>query len=296
MRGSASIVKGPALWLLPLAIILLLVFVYPVIEVVRLSFTDSTLTEPSSAFTLKSFFRLIQEAGFVQMLVVTMIFVAASVIAQMVLGLAIALMIDRGTKLKMFGSILTRTAVLTAWAIPGVVIGIIWKMMFSETDSGILNYLLDLAGVQDTVHFLSDPQLALVSATIANVWRGTAFSMIMLYAALQTFPADIMEAAKIDRANAWQRLTLIVIPVLMPIILINLILITVQTFNTFDMIMALTGGGPGTSTEVIALSIHKSIFHEFALGRGAANAVVLLLINLIMTVVYFKYMFRDKGA
>jgi multiple sugar transport system permease protein len=118
--------------------------------------------------------------------------------------------------------------------------------------------------------------------------------MILLYAGLQTLPEDVMEAARVDGANAWQRLTRIVLPLLAPILLINLIVVSIETFNTFDMVLALTGGGPGRSTEVVALSIYNQIFQQFDLGQGAATAVLLLTINLLMTFVYVGFLERKE--
>jgi multiple sugar transport system permease protein len=280
--------NSPILWLLPSIILLSIVFLYPLIEVVRLSFTDASLVEQSFTYTFESYLRLFTSPRFGHMLGITAFFVFFSVTFQLILGFFIALLVNEGTKRKLKGTIVTRTAVLSAWAIPGVIIGIIWKMLYDESAVGVLNYFIEWLGF-DRVAFLSDPTIALVSVTIANIWRGTAFSMIMIYAALQTFPNDVLEAARIDGTSALQRLTKVVIPILAPMILINMILITVQTFNTFDMVMALTGGGPGQSTEVLALSIHSGIFKLFELGQGAASAVVLFAINLVMTVVYFRF-------
>lgn len=297
-RVKKSFIKvlgnSPVPWLLPLGLILALVFIYPIFEIIRLSFTDANLIEKEYSYTLDSYVALFTLPGFVKMLWVTMLFVAFSVVFQMVFGFIIALLVDQGTKKKLIGTVIARTAVLTAWAIPGVVIGVIWRMLYNESEAGILNYIFSFAGI-GLIPFLSDPTMALISVTIANIWRGTAFSMILIYAGLQTFPSEVLEAAKIDGASAWQRMTKIVIPILTPIIMINLILITVQTFNTFDMVMALTGGGPGNSTEVIALSIYNSIFRVFDLGQGAATAVVLLGINIFMTLIYFRFLERKQG-
>jgi multiple sugar transport system permease protein len=280
--------NSPILWLLPSIILLSIVFLYPLIEVVRLSFTDASLVEKGFTYTLDSYLRLFSSPRFGHMLGITAFFVFFSVFFQLILGFFIALLVNEGTKRKLRGTIVTRTAVLSAWAIPGVIIGIIWKMLYDESSVGVLNFFIQSLGF-DRVAFLSDPTIALISVTIANIWRGTAFSMIMIYAALQTFPNDVLEAARIDGTTAVQRLTKVVLPILAPMILINMILITVQTFNTFDMVLALTGGGPGQSTEVLALSIHSGIFKLFELGQGAASAVVLFSINLIMTVVYFRF-------
>jgi multiple sugar transport system permease protein len=287
--------NSPAPWLLPLTVILMFVFLYPIFEVVRLSFTNAKLIGADYRYTLDSYITLFRLPGFLHMLGVTFFFVAFSVVCQMGLGFIIALLVDIGTKRKLIGTVIARTVVLTAWAIPGVVIGIIWSLLYNESAAGITNYLLSLFGFK-AVPFLSDPIISLISLTITNVWRGTAFSMILLYAGLQTIANDIVEAAKIDGATAWQRLTKVIVPMLMPIIGINLILNSVSTFNTFDMVMALTAGGPGRSTEVIALNVYNTIFREGDLGRGAATAVVLLGINMVMTLFYFRLLAKSEGG
>src|SRR5918993_2898296 len=284
---------SPLPWLLPLAAILGATFIYPIFEIARLSFTDASLVGGEYSYTLESYLSLFRSPYFANMLKVTAIFVCFSVVFQMLLGFLIALAVDQGAKRGMRTSIVTRTAVLSAWVIPGVIIGIIWSILYEQSAAGILNYVLSFVGFGE-VPFLSDPQVALASVTLANVWRGTAFSMILLYAGLQTLPDDVMEAARVDGANAWQRLTHIVLPLLAPILFINLVVVSIETFNTFDMVLALTGGGPGRSTEVVALSIYNQIFQQFNLGQGAATAVLLLIINLIMTFVYIRILERDE--
>ena len=283
---------SPLPWLLPLAAILGATFVYPIFEIARLSLTDASLVGGEYSYTLKSYLSLFQSPYFANMLKVTAIFVCFSVLIQMFLGFLLALAVDRGAKRGMKTSIVTRTAVLSAWAIPGVIIGIIWSILYEQSAAGILNYLLGSIGL--SVPFLTDPQVALASVTITNIWRGTAFSMILLYAGLQTLPDDVMEAARVDGANAWQRLTRVVLPLLAPILFIDLVVVSIETFNTFDMVLALTGGGPGRSTEVVALSIYNQIFQQFNLGQGAATAILLLTINLVMTFVYIRILERNE--
>jgi multiple sugar transport system permease protein len=283
---------SPLPWLLPLAAILGATFVYPIFEIARLSLTDASLVGGECSYTLESYLSLFQSPYFANMLKVTAIFVCFSVLFQMFLGFLLALAVDRGAKRGMKTSIVTRTAVLSAWAIPGVIIGIIWSILYEQSAAGILNYLLGSIGL--SVPFLTDPQVALASVTITNIWRGTAFSMILLYAGLQTLPDDVMEAARVDGANAWQRLTRVVLPLLAPILFIDLVVVSIETFNTFDMVLALTGGGPGRSTEVVALSIYNQIFQQFNLGQGAATAVLLLTINLVMTFVYIRILERNE--
>jgi len=295
VKKRSKLSESPYPWLIPLFIILALVFLYPVLQIIRLSLTDSSLLELGYTYTFESYIRLFTLPGFWPMMGTTLFFVFFSVSFQLLLGLIIALLIVQGEKYNVKGTVIVRTSVLVAWAIPGVVIGVIFTMLFNETEAGILNYLLGLIGI-GPITFLSDPTMALLSVTLANIWRGTAFSMILMYAGLQTISQHIIEAAKIDGAGPLQRLRHVILPAMAPIILINLIIISIDTFNTFDMVMALTEGGPGNSTEVIALSIYTSIFREFHLGVGAATAVVLLAINIVMTLIYLRLLGRGNEA
>ena len=134
-----------------------------------------------------------------------------------------------------------------------------------------------------------------MSVILANVWRGTAFSMILQYAGLQSIPDELYEAAEVDGANALQTFWYITIPQLRPILMINIILITIQTLNTFDMILVLTGGGPGRATEVLSLRTYNVIFREFSLSEGAVLAVIMLAIAMVLTLAY-RRLLRSEGA
>jgi multiple sugar transport system permease protein len=134
-----------------------------------------------------------------------------------------------------------------------------------------------------------------MSIIIANVWRGTAFSMILQYAGLQSIPDEIYEAAEVDGASTLQSFWYITIPQLRPILMINIILITISTLNTFDMILPLTGGGPGQATEVLALHTYNVIFREYSLAGGAVLAVIMLFISLGLTLAY-RRLLRSEGA
>lgn len=283
---------SPWPWLTPLLAVLAFIFLYPVIQIIRLSFTSATLIEPDTPYTLHSYQQVFHSPDFATMVRVTLIFVLVSVLFQMLLGFIIAQIVTTGQQRGLRGTVITRTAVLSAWAIPGVIVGIIWKLLYQESSAGILNFLLS-PFVHQAIPFVSQPETALISVTVANIWRGTAFSMILIYAGLQTLPVDVTEAAKVDGANAWQRLFHVTLPQLAPLLMLNLLLILIDTFNTFDMVLALTGGGPGQSTEVIALTIYDQIFQQLNLGPGAAYAVVLLAVNLVMTIVYIRLVDRS---
>ncbi|WP_129115911.1 carbohydrate ABC transporter permease [Halegenticoccus tardaugens] len=285
----------PVTWIAPAAFFLLIFRLYPLFEAVRMSFTNMSLTQTGYEYIgLQSYLNTLSSPAFWTMGRVTVLFVSASVILQLVCGFILALAIDYGVKEKLRGSVTTRVAVLSAWVIPGIVIGILWKIMLIETNYGVVNYLLVQLGF-DVVSFLSDPQMALLSTIIANTWRGTAFSMIMLYAGLQQVPTHLYDAAKVDGAKAFQRFRYVTLPHIKPVVFINLVLITIYTLNTFDLIMSLTGGGPGQATEVLALFMYFEGFNRFNLGDAAAVAVLMLLVNIVMTAIYMHF-FIDEEA
>jgi multiple sugar transport system permease protein len=164
--------------------------------------------------------------------------------------------------------------------------------MFNEASYGFINGVLRLTGLP-TVHWLSDPGIAIWSAVLANVWRGTAFSMILLYAGLVVIPASLYEAAAVDGATAFRQFLHVTLPQLRPILLINTILISIFTLNSFDLILPLTGGGPGRATEVLSLYAYNTVFRNFDLSNGAVLAVILLLISLAFTFFYVRLLPKE---
>jgi multiple sugar transport system permease protein len=175
----------------------------------------------------------------------------------------------------------------------GVLAGVLWKILLIENRSGIVNYYLGRAGL-GPLPLISSPVLALVSVIVANVWRGCAFSMILLYAGLQRVPRELHEAADLEGVSAWQRLRWLLIPQLAPVIALNLVLITIASFNTFDLIIPLTGGGPARRTEVISLFMYRLGFFDLQAGRAAAVAVVMLVVNLMLAWVAGRLILRDE--
>ncbi len=279
--------QSPILWLAPLFLVLCIFYLIPLVDVIKTSFTSATMTNPNgNGFTLESYLKVFQDDAFGEVMFVTFFFVGFSVVFQFLLGFIIALAVDAAESRHMRGTLLTRTISLISWAIPGVAIGIIWKIMYAETGSGIINYLLSIMGINQ-ISFLSDPSVALLSTSIANVWRGTAQSMILLYAGVKTVDKQLLEAASIDGATSIKKLIHITIPGMKSVIMINVLLNIINTFNTFDMIMPLTGGGPGRSTEVLVLSVYRNIFQQLDLGKGCAVAVILLMINVAFSIGYF---------
>jgi len=279
-------------WFLPVAVILTFFYLYPLLEVFRLSFTNVSFIESNYFYTIRSYTRIFTSSSFYFTLKITVIFTAACVVGQLGIGQAIALLLDQGERRGLRGTVLTRTVVLMGWIMPGVIAGIIWNMLLSSSPYGFVNYCLSLLGFK-RLPFLHSSTFSLVAIIIANTWRGSAFSMILQYAGLKQIPQLLYEAAVVDGASPLQQYFYITLPQLRNVIFINLVLITVGTFNTFEMILSLTGGGPGISTEVLALRTYTEVFRSFNLSGGAGYAVVLFAINLIMALTYFRLISKE---
>jgi multiple sugar transport system permease protein len=291
-RGQSRLSEQPIVWLAPLALLLFATYVYPAVDVIRYSFTDATLLSRNYDYTTASYRAVTGNPDLPGILYVTFVFVVASVVLQLTLGLLVALALHRGVKRRLPGVSVVRVIILASWIVPGVAGGIVWQLMFHEATYGFLNGLLRSVGISP-VAWLSDPNIAIWSAVIANVWRGTAFSMILLYAGLLVIPHSLYEAAAVDGATALKQLWYVTLPQLRPIMLINTILISIFTLNTFDLILPLTGGGPGRATEVLALYTYNTVFRNFDLSNGAVLAVLLLVISLIFTLFYVRLLPKE---
>jgi multiple sugar transport system permease protein len=282
------VVDNPLPWLLPTLAALALFQLYPLIEAVRLSLTNEVLTTTGTEFVgLENYVELFTSIGFQQMVVVTAVFAVSSIVLHTLCGLLLALAIDYGVRRGLRGHLTTRVSVLLAWIVPGIIIGLIWKVMLVESPLGAINYLLGTVDI-GPIPFRSNPTLALVSTIVAGTWRGTAFAMIMIYGGLQRIPQRLYEAARVDGAGRWARFRHVTIPQLKPVLFVTIVLVSIYALNTFDLIFALTNGGPGQATEVFALFMYRKAFTDYALGEGAAVAVVLLGVNLLLTAVYLS--------
>lgn len=279
-------------WLVPLILVLGGFYLYPMLDVFRLALTDQKLIEPDYRYTLDTLWTTLGNPALPQVLWTTLLFTAGSVIGQQLLGLAIAQVVIRGERRRLVGVTLVRTIALVAWVVPGIAGGIVWQMLFSEAPYGAINGMLRLLHLPG-IAWLSDPDIAIWSAVISNVWRGTAFSMVVMYAALKAIDTTLYEAASVDGATAVQQFRHVTLPQLRPAILVNLIIITVATLNTFDAIIALTGGGPGRATEVLSLYTFSVVFRNFDLGGGGVLSVLMVAISMALAAIYVRFIPRE---
>ena len=293
--GGHNRVPSPYPWLMPVILVMGLFYLYPVVDVFRFAFTDLTLLGGEGHYTLATFANVLSRPELLQILGVTAVFTLGSVFGQQLLGLVMALVVVRSEKRRLFGTTILRTTALVAWVVPGIAGGIIWKMLFNEAPFGGLNSLLRLMGLAP-VQWLSDPSIVMWSVVLSNVWRGTAFSMVVMYAALKGIDPSLYEAAEVDGATARQRLLYVTLPQLRPAILVNMILITIQTLNTFDAIISLTGGGPGRATEVLSLYTFNVVFRNYDLAAGSVLSILMLVISLGLALGYAMFLPREDRA
>ncbi len=275
-------------WLLPVALILAFFYLLPVVDAIRLSFTNARVGTADLSFSLSSYAQVLRDSDLVVILRNTLIFVVFTVAFQLTLGLLVGLLLE--THLP--GMELLKVAMITAWVVPGVIAGITWNLLYSSAAWGVINNTLELFG-GERISFLVNPGWALMGIVIANIWRGTGFSGIMQYGALRAIDPQLYEAASIDGATGMQQFWRITLPMLKPMLFINLVLITIATVNTYDAIWALTQGGPGIATTVLSLQTYKASFLRMNLGQGAVYAVLMILSSTIFTSIYL-HMMREK--
>jgi multiple sugar transport system permease protein len=268
------------LWISPATAILVGLFLVPIGYAVYLGFTNLQLLGPHAQFYnftgLANADRMVHDPQFWSSVKLTLIFVIGSgIIAQTILGMALALLGQRSfLAVRMsVGSI-----VIVAWVLPEIACAFLWYA-FSQA-GGPLSHLIGQPGndLLSTVPFLI--------VCVANVWRGTAFSMLILSAGLRGVPEEVDEAAQLEGASYWRRLFRVTLPIIRPTILVNMLLITIGTISDFTLIYAMTQGGPGTSTAILPVFMYIEAFTYNALGYGTAIALALMVIGLLISAVY----------
>ena len=273
---------------------LALVLAYPTLYSAYLTLHEvnlRTLRSGTFPFTgVGNFTRLFHDDVFWLSLGHTLVFVAVCVALEVVIGLAIALVVNER---RVALSRVTRVLILVPWAVPPIVNGLLWAFIFNG-QYGYLNRTLAALGLIDApVNWLGHPRLALLAVIVAYVWRTTAFNVLLYHAALQGIPDEIYEAAAVDGASPWGSFARVTLPLLMPIIAVTLILRTTFGFMVFDEIMAITQGGPGNDTWVAAWYTYRTSFQPpFNIGLGAASAWVLALLIGALAIVYVKFVYR----
>ncbi|MGD1862524.1 MAG: carbohydrate ABC transporter permease [Leptolyngbyaceae cyanobacterium] len=267
---------------LPAIFVLLLVYAYPIIwAFISSLFTENLSTNLEQEFSgVENYVRLALDGRFWNSLWNTAVFTVASLIIELVLGLGIALTLDQAFRGRGF----VRTAAILPWALPTALIALAWRWIFND-QFGVWNDMLMnwFHIISEPISWLGDPTWAMVAVIAADAWKTTSFVAILLLAGLQSISQDLYEAHAIDGASPWQSFRQITLPLIMPQILIAMLFRFALAFGIFDLVLVMTGGGPGGATEMVSLYIYDTVMRYLDFGYGAALVVVTFLI--LITVV-----------
>ena len=274
----------PYMFMAPAAIIMAVALLYPLGYMVWGSFRawDPSQTIGESEYVgLKNYITLWGDPNFRESLSVTLRFAFFVVTFELVIGVGLALLLDRNIR----GMSVLRTMFILPMMIAPVVVGLMWRYMYHPT-VGTFNRTLDGLGLPK-VDWLGDH--ALTSVIIADIWRWTPFIFILSLAALQSLPRSALEAAQIDGATAWQQIWYIKLPLMMPVLIVTGLLRLIDAFKVLEVILVMTEGGPGLSTEILALRISRTATEFRELGVAAAMSNYLLILLLILTLGMFAF-------
>lgn len=274
----------PYMFMAPAAIIMAVALLYPLLYMVWGSFRawDPSQTIGEAEFVgLKNYITLLGDPNFRESMGVTLKFAVIVVSCEMVIGVGLALLLDRNIR----GMSVLRTLFILPMMIAPVVVGLMWRYMYHPT-VGTFNRTLDNFGIEG-VDWLG--QHALMSVIIADIWQWTPFIFILSLAALQSLPRSAIEAAKIDGATSWQQIWHIKLPLMMPVLIVTCLLRLIDAFKVLEVILVMTEGGPGLSTEILALRISRTATEFRELGVAAAMSNYLLMLLLLLTVAMFAF-------
>jgi multiple sugar transport system permease protein len=284
------------LFVLPAMLYMLALVGYPIVSNFILSVQDvtvTTLNAPVKPFVGLRNYRMLFADGVLQTsLVNTFVFTCCCIVFQFIIGFALALFFNRDFS---FAKPI-RGLLMIPWMIPMTVTALMFKFMFSS-NVGIINQFLQSWGmIGQPIEWLLQPQLAMFSLIVANIWIGIPFNMILISTGLTTIPPELNEAAAIDGANKRQSFFYITLPMLKPVIESVLLLGFIYTFKVFDLVFVMTNGGPVNSTHLLSTYSYKLSFTLFKYSQGAATANILFIILFAVSVMYLRFVYDDKGA
>jgi multiple sugar transport system permease protein len=273
------------LLLLPTLTLLGLFIGYPFLRGIMLAVTDTRVGVPGTFVGFDNFARLARDPIFHAVVYNTFLYTAVTTVFKLVLGLWLAILLNRNFKFKAF----TRAFILLPFIVPTVLACFAWKWMFDPTFSVLNWFFWKLGLISSPIQWLSDGDLAMVSIIIVNIWRGVPFFAISLMAGLQTIAPDLQEAAAIDGAKPWQRFVYITWPLLLPITMVVVLFSVIQTFADFQIVFVLTGGGPANATHLFATYAYQLGIGTGLLSQGAA--VSLAMFPLLFLIVIFQLLY-----
>jgi ABC-type sugar transport system permease subunit len=285
--GSSPLEKEGVLgflFLLPGLLLLSTIIFYPVFKGIMYSFTDASLLKSEGKFVgLSNYMKLLSDPLITLSLLNTLIYMIGTVGLGFILGLILALLLNE--RIRFRG--IFRSIILCPWIIPSVVTAISWSFLYNAQYGAINDTLFSLGLIKNPINWLS-PELAMLSIIITSAWATLPFHTIMLLAGLQSIPTHLYEASKVDGANKIQRFCYITLPGLKYVIAVDTVVQAIWAFKRVDLIYVMTHGGPVYATEVYSLHIYRTAFEIFDIGYASAQAVLMLLMLIGITIAYMR--------
>jgi multiple sugar transport system permease protein len=289
-RSSATL--QAYLFLLPLLLVLIGLAAYPLLDGIWTSFTSRGVGRPGAFVGLANFAQLLHDPVYGIALVNSLTLTLGAVATKLVIGLASAVLLTQSFPLRN----LVRALVFLPWAVPGLVAALGWRWLLDEQSGAVNAWLVGLGLVDQPIDWLSDPQWGMVSIGLATVWQGLPFFIMMFIGAMVTIPPELHEAAAIDGAGAWARFRNVTIPSIADVIAITVMLSMIWTFNSFNTVYVLTGGGPANRTQILPTLAYQYGLQRSELGRGASVIVSVLPVFIGIIVLLTRRMLREKGV
>jgi len=292
-RRQMSDVAIQRLFILPTMILLIVWNVFPLVYSLYLSFTKYSVIapDPPEWVGLENYSYILQNEKLWESFATTGKYALLAVGIETVLGFGLALLLRDRFR----GSGVLTTLLLIPMMLSPVVVGLFWKLLFNPS-FGIVNYLIGFTNPATAPDWLAHPILALWAVVIVDVWMWTPFVMLLCLSGLSAIPDYLYEAAAIDRANSWFQFRRITLPQVAPLLLIAVLFRSIEAFKAFDLVMGLTGGGPGDATEVVSVSLYRIAFQgQLRTGRASALAYIVLIIIIAVSNLYIRYLNRIRG-
>jgi multiple sugar transport system permease protein len=285
--------RAPGTWLLPALVPVVLLTAYPIGHALWTSLHEVLILFPGEPFVgLKNYQRVVSSTYFADALTNSLVFTAVSAPLVVIFGTLIALFLMRRFR----GSDIVRSVVLLPWVLPGAISAVLWVWVFHPS-FGILNALLqDMGLIGAPIAWLTDPETAMGAVTVAHVWTQIPFAVVLIMAALSTINPETLEAAAIDCRNPAKRFRHVIFPELKSMIVVLLVYNALTAFTTYDLVYAMTGGGPGTATTLLSFQIWRESFSMYDFGAGSAVAFIVVLISAAMIVAITRALPSDLFA
>lgn len=272
--------------LFPALVVLCGVALYPIARTLLLSLFNASLATGFTArfVGLDNYYRAVIDSRLWQSLINTGLFTLISVTLEFALGLIFALILNERFR----GRGAARALAMLPWALPTAVMALAWSWIFNDAFGAFNDLLLRTGLINDAIAWLGEPVSAMAAMVIADVWKTTPFMMILILAGLQSIPADLYEAIRLDGATRWQEFRLITLPLLRPALAVALLFRAIAAFGVFDLVFILTGGGPGGATETVSLYAYTNYFRYLDFGYGATVIVVGFMLLLAVSVLIYR--------